>query len=71
MLFPMKSILSFFFVSLTVCLSTILTIDQLNAPDRTASYRVGRYQMLYNTICSPGDKHNNARNMYRNIINLL
>jgi len=30
---------------------------------RTATYRVWQYQMLYNTIWSPDDEHNSARNM--------
>ena len=38
---------------------------------RTATYRVWRYQMLYNTFWPPDDGHNNARKMLRNIINLL
>ena len=38
---------------------------------RTATYRVWRYQMLYNTIWPPDDEHNSARNMKRNIIKLL
>ena len=29
----------------------------------TATYRVWRYQMLYNTIWPPDDEHNSARNM--------
>ena len=38
---------------------------------RTATYKVWRYQMLYNAIWPHDDKHNSARNMYRHIINLL
>jgi len=30
---------------------------------RTATYRVWRYQMLYNTILPPDDEHNSAWNM--------
>ena len=30
---------------------------------RTATYRVWRYQMLYNTIWPSDDGHNSARNM--------
>jgi len=49
----------------------ILAIDQLNAQilvryasaHRTATYRVWRYQMLYNTILPPDDEHNSAGNM--------
>jgi len=37
----------------------------------TATYRAWWYQMLYNTILTPDDEHNSARNMQRNIINLL
>jgi len=31
--------------------------------NRTTTYRVWRYQMLYNTIWPPDDEHNSARNM--------
>jgi len=30
---------------------------------RTATYRMWRHQMLYNTIWSPDDEHNSAQNM--------
>ena len=50
-----------FDVLLTVHLSIILAIDQLNAPD--CHLQVWRYQMLYNTIWPPNDEHNSARNM--------
>ena len=48
------------------------TENPLQSPGHwTATYSVWRYQMLYNTIWPPDDEHNSARNMQRNIINLL
>jgi len=65
------SFLPNFDVLLTVHISTISATDQLNAQNscvlepvhRTATYRVWRYQILYNTIWPPDDEHNSARNM--------
>ena len=76
MLFKIQNTLLYCNVLLTAHLTIILVTDQLNAQilvsshfvggrpvHRTATYKVGRYQMLYNTIWPLDDEHSSARKM--------
>ena len=69
----MKSLLKvenrFFYVFLTVHLSIILTTDQLCAPDGHLQSVTIPDAVQYNLTSD--DEHNSARNIQRNIINLL